>query len=310
MKRQKSIALFAALFCFSIYLVQADRSLAQEKELTVADVIAKHLDSIGKPEIRTKITSRGITGAAAFNFVQGGTGSNNEGRFTCLSEGKNLGMMMKFNDINYPGEHLAFNGKETTVKDMTPGHKSPLADFIFRYNSIMKEGFVGGVLSIGWPLLNGNPQDFTYKLEQVKDRKYHVLEKRLGDVRVRLFFDSITFHHVKTEYMVRIKNDTSANSTVVGEATADTTVATTTMRKLNDIAPKATIHENEPDSIFTLTEKFDRFINVGDLSIPAMYGIEFSAEGHGTSFVGQWSVIADGWVNNGAKIDQAFFVAK
>jgi hypothetical protein len=313
MIRQKFILLFSALFCFSIYLAQADKCLAQEKELSAADVIAKHLDSIGKPEILAKVKSRGISGKAAFSIVQGGTGSNSDGKFICLSEGKNVGLTMKFNDINYPGEYLAFNGKDATVKDMTPGHKSPLSDFIFRYNGIMKEGFIGGVLSVAWPLLSykdGQPLDFIYKLEQVKDRKYHVLEKKLGDVRVKLFFDTKTFHHVKTEYLVRHKNDTSANSTVLGEATADTSVDQTTMRKLNDIAPKATIHENEPDSIFTLTEKFDQFMNVGGLSIPAVYGIEFSAEGHGTSFVGEWSVIAESWVNNGAKIDQGFFVAK
>jgi len=311
--RQKFIALAAALFCFSICFSQADVTLAQEKELTVADVIARHLDSIGMPDVRASVKARGITGKAAFVFSQGGTGSNSDGTFIWLSEGKNLGLTMKFNDINYPGEYLAYNGKETTVKDMTPGHKSPLADFIFRYNSIMKEGFLGGVMSTAWPLLDykeGQVQDFTYKPEQVKNRKYHVLEKHFGDVKVKLFFDDRTFHHVRTEYAVRLKNDTSANSSTRGDAVADTSQSASSMTRLNDVAPRATIREADPDSIFTLIEKFDQFKDVSGLSLPRAYGIEFSAEGHGTPFVGEWSIFSNNWVNNGAKIDQTFFVAK
>ena len=315
MMKNNFLARIVALFCFTICFIQADMSLAQEKELTVGDVIAKHRESIGKSEALAKVKLRGITGKATFAFLQGGTGSNNDGTFICLSEGKNLGLTMKFSDLNYPGEYLAYNGKEATVKDMTPGHKSPLADFVFRYNVLVKEGYLGGVLSTAWPLLGhkeGQPQEFIYKLEQLKDRKYHVLERKTGDLKIKLFFDTKTFHHVRTEYSVRIKGDTSANSNIrIGEATAESQgVDTSTPGRMSARAPQASIHEAEPDSIFTLTEKFDRFTDVGGLSIPAAYGIEFSAEGHGTPFVGEWSVFADHWVNNGAKIDQSFFVAK
>jgi hypothetical protein len=314
MIKQKSIALVAAIFCFSLCFNQAGTAWAQEKELTVAELIAKHLDSIGKPEVRANFKSRGITGKAAFVFSQGMTGSNSDGTFIFISEGKNLGLTMKFKDLNYPGEYLAYNGKETTVKDMTPGRKSPLADFAFRYNSIMKEGFLGGVQSAAWPLLyhkEGQPQDFIYKLEQIKDRKYHVLEKKLGDVKVKLFFDSKNFHHVRTEYSVRIKNDTSANSSVRGEPESTSTNAgTSSMPRMADLAPQASIHESEPDSIFVLIEKFERFVIIDGLSIPSAYGIEYSAEGHGTPFVGEWTILSNLWVNNGPIKDPSFFVAK
>jgi len=315
MIKQKSIALVAAIFCFSLCFNQAGTAWAQEKELTVAELIAKHLDSIGKPEVRAKAKSRGITGRAAFEIIQGGSGRNSDGTFIFLSEGKNLGFTMDFKDINYLGEYVAYNGKETTVREMTTGHnKSPLGDFLFRYSAITKEGFLGGVMSVAWPLLGykeGQPQDFTYKVEQIKNRKYHILEKHFGDVKVKLFFEDKTFRHVRTEYAVRIKNDISANSNVIGDLSADSSLSTSsTSGRVSTRVPQATIHEDDPDSIFTLTEKFDPFIDVGGLSLPAAYGIEFSAQGHGASFLGEWSIFPDKWIHNGAKIDQSFFVAK
>jgi len=314
MPKQRSMGLIAALFCFSICLIQMDGSLAQEKALTAADVIGKHLESIGKPEILAKTQSRGIVGRAAFNIITGGAGSNKDGKFMFLSAGKNLGLKMKFDDLNYPEEHFGFNGREVTVKDMTPGHKSPLADFIFRYNGLMKEGFIGGELSTSWALLSyreGQPRVYTYKLEQIKDKNFHVLETKVGDVKIKLFFDPKSFRHVRTEYSVRIKNDTSANKTVRGEPeAADTSASESDMRRLNDLAPQATIHETEPDSIYILIEKFDRFSTADGLTLPTLYGIEYSVEGHGASFVAEWSIIADTFLAGGAKIDQSFFVVQ
>ncbi len=72
----------------------------------------------------------------------------------CVSDGKKLAIVLKYSDINYPGEYFAYNGKDVSVGHISPGQKSPLADFLFRYNGIMKEGLLGGVFSTGWPLLN------------------------------------------------------------------------------------------------------------------------------------------------------------
>jgi hypothetical protein len=314
MTKQGSTALFAIILCFCTCLIQTDRSFAQEKELTVADVISKHVESIGKPDVIAKVASRGISGKAAFNFAAGASGSNKDGSFMYVSEGKNSALVMKFDDINYTGEYLAFNGKEATVKDMTPGHKSPLADFVFRFNNILKQGYFGGVLSQAWPLLNSKEvraQEYTYKLERLKDRDFHVLERAIGDIKVRLFFDTKTFHHVRTEYKVNFKNDISSLKEIRGEpeVASSANADTSSMRSLPALTPGATIHEDQPNTHFTLVEKFDKFADVRGLQLPAVYGIEFSAEGHGTSFVGEWSVMAQTWLY-GKTVDQNFFIAK
>jgi hypothetical protein len=315
MKMVKSLGLFAAVFCFSICLVQTNKAFAQETGMTVKDLIAKHLASIGSPEALANVKSRGLSGTAAVRFIQGGTGSLNDGTFLCVSEGKNIGMTMKFNDNNYPGEYIAYNGKETSVKDITPGQKSPLALFLFTYNTMVKEGFLGGALSVAWPLLKSDEglTGFQLKKDKIKDIEFYVLEKNLMNITVKLFFDVKTYRHMRTEYLVRIKENIAANSNVTTDAgTSGVNPNTTVTGRPNDSAPKATIHENQAEYIHKLIEKFDLHAAIGGktagLILPQSYGIEFSTEGNAT-FLAQWSVLIDHYAENG-KVDEKFFMAQ
>ncbi len=282
-------------------------------DITAAQLIAKHLNSIAKPEVLSTMKNRGMVGRAAFEFLQGPNGSNSDGEFMCISEGKNVGLQMKFSDINYPGEYFAYNGKEATIADITPGTKSPLGSFLFKYNAAIKEGFMGGAMSVAWPLLSykEGEQNFIVKREKIKDRDFYVLEKMLGDIKLKLFFDTASFRHQRTEYHVRIKEDISANKTLnFAQEPVTVTADTPAPSRIGDLSPKATIQEAEPDTIYLLVEKFDDFIEVDKVVLPRSYGIEFSAEGHGASVVAQWSVIVKNWMNNTKRpLDQNFFVA-
>jgi len=216
MVKIKTSMLTVIAACFVLCALRADSLYSQGKDLTAAQLVARHLNSIGKPEDLAKIKSRGMSGAAAVQFIQGFSGQLTDGQFLCASEGQNLGMQLKFKDVNYPGEYFAYNGKETTVGHISPGIKSPIAEFIYRYNAIMREGLLGGVLSVAWPLLNIQERqpELEIRQEKVDDKNYYVLDygsrKRLGnDLKVKLFFDPETFRHVRTEYRVRIKNDMS-----------------------------------------------------------------------------------------------------
>lgn len=312
---KKSIVMFAAFFCFSFCLGEAGRLFAQDKavEITAAQLIAKHLNSIAKPEVLSNMKNRGMVGRAAFDFVQGLHGSNIDGDFLCISEGKNMGLQMRFSELNYPGEYVAYNGQEVTVADITPGQKSPLGTFLFKYNAIVKEGFLGGAMSVAWPLLNYKDadQNFVVKREQIKGHDFYILEKMSGDIKLKLFFDAVSFRHQRTEYAVRIKGDISANKTLnFAQEPVTQSADTAVPNRVGDLTPKATIQEADPDTIYLLIEKFDDFIEVDKVILPRSYGIEFTAEGHGTSVVAQWSVIVKNWMNNAKRaIDQKFFVA-
>jgi len=315
MIKNKSIVLFTIAFCFSMCAIQANTIFAQEGGITVKELIAKHIASLGNSEALSKVKSRGVSGGAGVIFIQGASGSLKDGSFLCVSDGQNIGMQMKFNDTNYPGEHIAYNGKQITVKDITPGRKSPLADFIFTYNALVKEGYWGGTLSTAWPLLHygggeGQPE-YQLKRETLKNRDFYVLERAIAQqIDVKLFFDVSTYRHMRTEYRVRHKENIAANASVVSNS--GTSVATTDSTTVAAREARATIQETQPDSIYKLVELFDQPGAIGGkekgVILPMVYGIEYSQEGHGQSFLAQWTMILSHFANNG-NVDQAFFNA-
>jgi hypothetical protein len=327
MTKRMSCIIILTIACISLCIVQSPNLAGQEKELTPTALVTKHLNAIGKPEALAQVKSRGLSGKAAVQFIQGGTGVVTNGQFLCVSEGRKLGIKMTFPDINYPGEYFAYDGKETTVGYIKPGIKSPIADFIFRYNAMMKEGLLGGVFSVTWPLLNvqETKPEMVYKQETVESKPYHVLEyaasKKLGDLKVKLFFDAKSFHHVRTEYRVRLSNDMTDLPGIVSGAAGDgrsnlgaggagsTSGDISGMTRPNDRAPRSTIQKSQADAIYVLTETFDNFANVNGLMLPQDYSIEYSQEGSGASFIARWAVMVEHWLNNG-KVDSSFFVAQ
>jgi hypothetical protein len=318
MIKKNYIHSIVAILCFAVWLVQSPSSIGQNKELTVADVIAKHLSSIGKPETLAQVKSRGISGKAAVQFIQGAKGQITNGQFICVSEGQKLGLKMVFPDTNYPQEYFAYNGTDVTVGYISPGQRSPMADFIFRYNGLMKEGFLGGVLSTAWPFLKAKDQqpDYRYTKEKVEDAELHVIEynskKALGDVKVKLFFEPKTFHHVRSEYRLRLANDMSAMGSVNNGGNPDpiNRDAILASGRPGQTRPRGTLQGNQADSIYVMTEKFGNFANIGGLVLPQDYSIEYSMEGTGSSFLAKWVLLAEHWVPNRTSIDQSFFVAQ
>lgn len=319
MFRGKYGVLIAAILCLGVCAVQSDALYSQTKALTPAELVAKHLNALGKPEAVAKAKTRGVFGDAAVQFIQGGGGQLLDGVFAFGSEGRNLGMQLKFKDIKYPGEYFAYNGKETTVGYISPGQKSPIADFIFRYNAIMKEGLLGGVLSVTWPMLNAQERQvqLEYKQEKVDDRSYHVLQygsgKNLGgDLKIKLFFDPETYRHVRTEYLVRIKNDATALPSIGSgqrSATSDLSDTSTDRRRPEDRAKNAIIHESQADSIEMMVEKFSNFSAVDGIVLPKDYSLEYSREGSGNAFIARWAVMVKFWKPN-MPIVPEFFVAQ
>ena len=205
----------AAALCFCLNLVGSGTSSAGEQGLTPARVVAAHLRSLGSPERLAGIKNRGMSGTATVKFIQGGVGTL-AGAAMVISSGRNLSIIMKYGAVEYPGEYFAHDGADVEVSTIKPGQRSPLGDFIFRYKGIMKEGLMGGVWSLGWPLLNleaRNPS-LEYRSAKVDGRELHELEYipkgGLNDIKVRLFFEPETFRHVRTEYRLRVEGGTGA----------------------------------------------------------------------------------------------------
>ena len=305
---------------FSLSLARAERSFARDKGLTPEEVVAAHLKSIGAPDVLASIKNRGMGGKASVEFVQGGTGKM-AGQCLVVSSGRSLGIILKYGGPDYPGEYFAFDGTDVDVATITPGQRSPLGDFIFRYKGVMKEGLLGGVWSLGWPLLDigkRNPS-LKYVSAKIDGGDLHEIDYTpkgdMNNVKVKLFFEPDTFRHVRTEYLLRISGEQSLQSgqTVTRGAPSSAAVAT---GQSGIITRNAGVQDQIAYSYYKLVEKFDDFkevkvkdakgVETGSLILPQSYALEYSVEGQGSSFLGHWNLIADQWMLNG-NISPAMF---
>ncbi len=215
---------FAVVLCLLLSITQSTNIFAQD--VTAEKVITENLKSIGDPALLTGLKSRAFAGPATAEFIQGGTGGMS-GTAMLVSSGQKLAIVFKFKDVNYPQEYLAYDGKDVSVSVdfMNPGNKSPLGDFIFRYNSLMKSGLMGGTLSGNWPLLDPTKKaEMKLKETAVDGQRLYEIDYQpkpaLRDVKVRMYFEPKTFHHVRTRYEVRIKE---GDQSVRAQATDSTT---------------------------------------------------------------------------------------
>jgi len=262
------------IFC-CIFAVQIPGVCADNPE----QLVAAHLKSIGEPAVLSQVKSICFTGTSQVHFIQGMHGQlSGTSRFA--SEGNKMGIVMTFSHLDYPGEHFGHDGRNVTVNNMQHGTKSPLADFIHRYNKIMKNGMLGGVLSNSWPLLDiktNRPTMRGLRKTKVDGAELYELEYRPrdnhGDMRIRLYFDPATYQHVRSEYRV---------SNRIGER----------------------------DIFDTLTEKFEDFRKVGDLMLPHSYTLGYAADGAQTVFIGNWKLEVRDWKLDAPDIDQSIFRAE
>ncbi len=263
-------------------------SFANDKKLTPEELVARHLQSIGNPELLAKTTSRAFMGTTSVRFSQGAFGESS-GPCQFASDGRKLGILLKYDAQDYRGEHFAFDGKDVAVGWYLPGKRSILAEFINRFDGIMKEGLMGGVLSIAWALRNYQEigSRLKYSKAKIGGRSMHAVEYSakggLRDFKIMLFFDPETFHHVRTEYKLHI------NAVMGGGAATSTGI-------------------EKADSDYVLSEEFSDFKEIDGMTLPQRYTIGFSSEGQHRTFLAFWTLNAETWIHNG-QIDPAIFKA-
>lgn len=321
MVRKNFPILLIAVLCFAFSFCGPQSSYAKDSDMKPEELVAAHLKSIGSPEVLAGIKNRGIAGTAKVQFIQGGTGTM-EGQALMVSAGPNLGFIMKFGGVDYPGEHFAYNGTEVTIADISPGQRSPLGEFLNRYNFILKEGLFGGVLSLGWPLLDIEQKNPSLKYDRstFNDKEVHELryiaKSGMNDVKVKLFFDLDTFHHIGTEYRLRVKGERALQS---GKTVTEGVPSFSMEGGLNQgtVTRPAGVLDVLSDSIYVLVETFDNFREVQfkegsetrSITLPHTYSIRYSNEGEGSTFLGIWSMEVSQCIQNGT-INASFFKAR
>ena len=236
-------------------------------KLTVEEIVAKHIDSIGSTEHRKAATTRIISGGSQVVFRTAPTGQAS-GKAVLASDGpKNL-IGMSFYSSVYPREQFGFNGSSFMAAFVTPGNRSSLGSFLMLHDFIFKNGLMGGTLSSAWPLLDLSTQKGKLEyvgLKKIKDGYCHELryQPRNGsEVQVGIFLDEHTFEHVRTEY--------------------EQVIAAS-------IGNRSYTNVQEREKRYKLVEEFSVFRLEGGLNLPHLYHIEFSADTQNGTFLGEWT---------------------
>lgn len=191
-----------AILAFTVFsTVQAKA----DTKLTPAELIAKHLESIGSAEARARVRGTQIKGSATVIVRLCGEGQV-DGQVLIGSHGKMNLIDMTFDTPGYPHEFLRFDGNNLNVSQFRPGSRTCLGQFFLSHPDVFKEGLVGGTLTEAWPLLNvpeKNPKLEYSGLKKIGDKQLHALKyspRKGSDLKITLFFEPETFRHVRTDY--------------------------------------------------------------------------------------------------------------
>ena len=137
---------------------------------------------------------------------------------------------------------------------------------------------LGGELSTGWALqgLGQNQPQLDYAgLKKIDGRQLHDLEyrsKKSTDMRIGLYFDPETYHHVKTTYAM----------------TFSPTVGTTITNSVD-----------QQEIRYTIEERFGDFKTQDGITLPSTYSIEYTQElQNGQTIVYHWDMTVDKILEN------------
>jgi hypothetical protein len=236
----------------------------RSEKLQVAEIVSKHLESIGSAKTRLAATNRLIEGSAHLTYRLGITGQA-LGTSRLAFQGHRILIAMLFGLANYPHEQLAYDGRDLLVGQLEPGIRSQLCQFLYQHDLLSRQGLLGGVLSAGWALLDpgfrgGRLQLVGSKMvDGLKVHELRYLSQKDRDLEIRLFFEDGTFRHIRSRYSIDIPAPMPARTFTPGED-PDTRNSSRRLRQ-------------------QLIEDFSNFRAEGALMLPHSYKIQLKLSG-------------------------------
>jgi hypothetical protein len=270
--------------CIAAVLLCAAAS-AQDKKLTIEELIAHHLDSIGSAQARAFPKNRVVSGTVKL-IGRIGTAVSIDGQAAMASSGVKLRYSMKFPSAQYTGEQFGFDGSKVLTGHLPGGLRSPLSLYLDQQNVMLREGLLGGTLSTAWAMLRVEqlkPKLEYRGLKKVEGRQLHEVsyraQKGSPDLTVTLFFDAATFRHVRTVYEFKVPAR-------LGLGPDDS--------------------NRFQEDYYQLVEDFDDFRAVDALMVPHKYRMQLNVQTSRGSNVFDWNVIIEQVSHNQALDDQIF----
>lgn len=260
---------------------------AQEKKLTIEELLSRHLEALGSAESRSRAASRVVSGKSNLLIRLGGA-ANLDGTAMIVSTGPKFRFGIQFSTQDYTGEDIAFDGTRAATGLLPQGRRSGLSTFLNSQSLPIREGLMCGVLTTAWPLLRAGQLQPKLDYRGVKkflDRQLHEVSYRAakggGEVKTVLYFDPTTFRHVASKYSFEIGAG---------------------------IGSREASNEN-PESYYSVTEMFDDFRVVDGLTLPHKYRMQYSAESRSSSSLYDWTiVIAE--IKHNQSLDNQLFVIR
>lgn len=286
-QRLGKLPLVSTLICALVASAIASSTRPFKEKLTAEEVVAKHLESIGTAEARSAVKSQLILGTTTSTLRLGGSGKI-DGNVVLASAGTRNLIGVVYTNLDYPHDKMAFDGKDVTIAELTPGEYSRLGRF-FRSNDMpIKEGLLTGTLSSAWPLLDMSTRTAKLKYsgtKKIDGRETYVLKyqpKNDGGLQTSLYFDAETFRHVRTEY------DRRQSQLMAGEPG---------------------ITQQQGDALVKLTEDFSDFKTEHGITLPHGYRLQLSLEALKVRYLQDWVFTLTTYVFNRPMADDEFKVS-
>lgn len=258
----------AILIVFSLTMTLVGPMRGTGQKLKAEEIIAKHLEAVGAAETRESITTRVISGTSVAAFRSPGTGVVG-GLAVLASEGEKNVLAMTFDITEYPREQIGFDGNAVTASYVRPGVRTTFGDFFMTHDMILKHGLLGGVLSAAWPLYGSAQKNArlemagTTRIDNRETYRIRYSPRRGSELRVTIYLDRETFHHVRTDY-----------ERVIPAGMGST--------------PDASARQRE--TRYKMTEDFSDFKRVSGLMLPHNYKISLRLETGGGSYIADWTL--------------------
>ncbi|HSR51777.1 MAG TPA: hypothetical protein VLV83_13190 [Acidobacteriota bacterium] len=233
------------------------------KKMKPEEFLAEYHKALGSAEAVQARQSTLAQGKVTMTLVVGGDGQL-IGPSTYFSKGDASGLLFHFKNPNYEQDHVVANDGEVRAAYQIPGERSPMSDYLFTQDKLMKDNLIGGALQANWPLIDLEAHKAKIRYKGIKNRDgqgQHLVEYRMhkgsGGTKIELWFDEETFYHVGSTYTTRIPAG-------IGSSPDESA--------------------RQRDSVITVEETFSEFRNIDGINVPTQWEIRWSNE----RFVWSW----------------------
>jgi hypothetical protein len=257
---------------FALLLVLAGCGAVMAQKMPADEIIAKHLASIGKSDLIAESKNLMAVGASNFEVLLPST-ARAQGRAVFSADGHDMALFSTFNMSDYKQERIGLFGNKVDIGFIIPGRRSMLGTILWTYNKVLDNRIFGGSIFSTWAFLG--PKENWGKLEtegkkKVGDREVWVVNYTpkgglSGGSYIKLYFDTETFHHVRTVcYQKETETGFSNPQTMRGTPSADS---------FKGVSPSGPWGSEMANNGTTLIEDFEDVRSDLGLMLPHKYTI-------------------------------------